>query len=217
MLRNAEDKETTETDGRKPSKQEVSPFFLQLLLFIVHHLKSHDIVEYVIFTLNGPCSFSSKHLLRFICPLSNVLIPLLLYHIFPPQQVPSAEVASVPEKTADSDETKATSEEKTGDETNRTKSPMTKAEPPAYPKESAFKQAELPSSHTSPKSEWCTIHALRNYSSAKAVLCMFNLLFLLSSADPCKEAEKSSEKGEAGSPLEKTEDKENKPGTQRVR
>ncbi|XP_038136795.1 chromodomain-helicase-DNA-binding protein 5 isoform X2 [Cyprinodon tularosa] len=117
LLRNTEDKETTETDGRKPSKQEV----------------------------------------------------------------PSAEVASVPEKAADSDETKATSEEKTGDETNRTKSPMTKAEPPAYPKESAFKQAELPSSHTSPKT------------------------------DPCKEAEKSSEKGEAGSPLEKTEDKENKP------
>lgn len=138
-------------------------------------------------------------------------------HLLPPQQAPCAELASVPEKAVDSDETKATSEEKTGDERNTTKSPMTKAEPPAYPKESAFKPAELPSSHTSPKSEWCMIHALRNYSSAKAVLCMFNLLFLISSADPCKEAEKSSEKGEAGSPREKTEDKENKPGTQCVR
>ncbi|XP_047204106.1 chromodomain-helicase-DNA-binding protein 5 isoform X2 [Girardinichthys multiradiatus] len=97
------------------------------------------------------------------------------------EQVLSAELASVPEKAGDSDETKATTEEKTGDERNRTKSPMTKAEPPVYPKESAFKQAELPSSHTSPKT------------------------------DPCKEAEKSSEKGEAGSPWEKTEDKENKP------
>ncbi|KAK5611279.1 choline dehydrogenase 5 [Crenichthys baileyi] len=118
LVRNAEDKETAETDGKKPCEHE---------------------------------------------------------------QVLSAELASVPEKAGDSDETKATTEEKTGDERNRTKSPMTKAEPPAYPKESAFKQAELPSSHTSPKT------------------------------DPCKEAEKSSEKGEAGSPREKTEDKENKP------
>ncbi|MEQ2300461.1 choline dehydrogenase 5, partial [Ameca splendens] len=118
LVRNAEDKETAETDGKKPCEHE---------------------------------------------------------------QVLSAELACVPEKAGDSDETKATTEEKTGDERNRTKSPMTKAEPPAYPKESAFKQAELPSSHTSPKTE------------------------------PCKEAEKSSEKGEAGSPREKTEDKENKP------
>ncbi|XP_043978565.1 chromodomain-helicase-DNA-binding protein 5 isoform X2 [Gambusia affinis] len=118
LVRNVEDKETTETDGKKLSEQE---------------------------------------------------------------QAPCAELASVPEKAVDSDETKATSEEKTGDERNTTKSPMTKAEPPAYPKESAFKPAELPSSHTSPKT------------------------------DPCKEAEKSSEKGEAGSPREKTEDKENKP------
>ncbi|XP_047204108.1 chromodomain-helicase-DNA-binding protein 5 isoform X4 [Girardinichthys multiradiatus] len=119
LVRNPEDKETAETDGKKPCEHE--------------------------------------------------------------QQVLSAELASVPEKAGDSDETKATTEEKTGDERNRTKSPMTKAEPPVYPKESAFKQAELPSSHTSPKT------------------------------DPCKEAEKSSEKGEAGSPWEKTEDKENKP------
>ncbi|XP_047204107.1 chromodomain-helicase-DNA-binding protein 5 isoform X3 [Girardinichthys multiradiatus] len=118
LVRNPEDKETAETDGKKPCEHE--------------------------------------------------------------QQVLSAELASVPEKAGDSDETKATTEEKTGDERNRTKSPMTKAEPPVYPKESAFKQAELPSSHTSPK-------------------------------NPCKEAEKSSEKGEAGSPWEKTEDKENKP------
>ncbi|XP_012736801.1 chromodomain-helicase-DNA-binding protein 5 isoform X3 [Fundulus heteroclitus] len=96
-------------------------------------------------------------------------------------QAPNEELASAPEKAGDSDETKATSKEKTGDERSRTKSPVTKAEPPAYPKESAFKQAELPSSHTSPKT------------------------------DPCKEAEKSSEKGEAGSPRERTEDKENKP------
>ncbi|KAM4582027.1 chromodomain-helicase-DNA-binding protein 5 isoform 2-T2 [Fundulus diaphanus] len=97
------------------------------------------------------------------------------------QDAPNEELASAPAKSGDSDETKATSKEKTGDERSRTKSPMTKAEPPSYPKESAFKQGELPSSHTSPKT------------------------------DPCKEAEKSSEKGEAGSPRERTEDKENKP------
>ncbi|KAM4582028.1 chromodomain-helicase-DNA-binding protein 5 isoform 3-T3 [Fundulus diaphanus] len=118
LVRNAEDKETTETEGKKLSEQD---------------------------------------------------------------QAPNEELASAPAKSGDSDETKATSKEKTGDERSRTKSPMTKAEPPSYPKESAFKQGELPSSHTSPKT------------------------------DPCKEAEKSSEKGEAGSPRERTEDKENKP------
>lgn len=37
-------------------------------------------------------------------------------------------------------------------------------------------------------------------------------LFLLFSVEPCKETEKSSEKGD-DSPPTKTEDKENKPGT----
>uniref|UniRef100_A0A3B5AWA7 Chromodomain helicase DNA binding protein 5 n=1 Tax=Stegastes partitus TaxID=144197 RepID=A0A3B5AWA7_9TELE len=56
-------------------------------------------------------------------------------------------------KAADSEESKASSEEKTGDERNRTESPSTKTEPSANPKDSALKQTELPSSHTSPKSE----------------------------------------------------------------
>ncbi|XP_037534895.1 chromodomain-helicase-DNA-binding protein 5 [Nematolebias whitei] len=97
------------------------------------------------------------------------------------QEASSAEPASAPEKAADSEESKASSEEKTEDERNRSKSPTAKAEPCAHSKESAFKPTELPSSHTSPKT------------------------------DPCKEAEKSSEKGDVGSPREKNEDKENKP------
>uniref|UniRef100_A0A669EFJ9 Chromodomain helicase DNA binding protein 5 n=1 Tax=Oreochromis niloticus TaxID=8128 RepID=A0A669EFJ9_ORENI len=48
------------------------------------------------------------------------------------------------------------------------------------------------------------------YSSAR--LCfVYSFFFLLSSVEPCKETEKSSEKGDTDSPLAKTEDKENKP------
>ncbi|GLD67263.1 chromodomain-helicase-DNA-binding protein 5 [Lates japonicus] len=97
------------------------------------------------------------------------------------QETSSAELASVPEKAADSEESKASSEEKTGDERDRTESPSTKTEPSANPKESTLKQTELSSSQTSPKME------------------------------PCKETEKSSDKGDTDSPLAKTEDKENKP------
>ncbi|XP_013871478.1 chromodomain-helicase-DNA-binding protein 5 [Austrofundulus limnaeus] len=86
-----------------------------------------------------------------------------------------------PASAPDSEESKASSEEKTEDERNRTKSPAAKAEPCAHPKEPTFKQTEPPSSHASPKT------------------------------DPCKEVEKPSEKGDAGSPREKSEDKENKP------
>uniref|UniRef100_A0A8C6PW52 Chromodomain-helicase-DNA-binding protein 5-like n=1 Tax=Nothobranchius furzeri TaxID=105023 RepID=A0A8C6PW52_NOTFU len=103
-----------------------------------------------------------------------------------------------------------TSEEKAGDERNKTKSPVTKAEPSAHPKESASKRTEAPSSHTSPKSERLHAPYAARLFTCKAVLCMRHLLFLLSSADPCKEAEKSSEKGDAVSPREKNEDKENK-------
>uniref|UniRef100_A0A3Q1GYF9 Chromodomain helicase DNA binding protein 5 n=1 Tax=Acanthochromis polyacanthus TaxID=80966 RepID=A0A3Q1GYF9_9TELE len=80
----------------------------------------------------------------------------------PPGQnkAPSAESTTVPEKAADSEESKASSEEKTGDERSRTESPCTKTEPSANPKDSAPKQTELPSSHTSPKSECCIIHVL---------------------------------------------------------
>nr|XP_015813897.2 chromodomain-helicase-DNA-binding protein 5 isoform X1 [Nothobranchius furzeri] len=97
------------------------------------------------------------------------------------EQTSCVEPPSLPEKVADSNDCKASSEEKAGDERNKTKSPVTKAEPSAHPKESASKRTEAPSSHTSPKT------------------------------DPCKEAEKSSEKGDAVSPREKNEDKENKP------
>ncbi|XP_030275520.1 chromodomain-helicase-DNA-binding protein 5 isoform X5 [Sparus aurata] len=97
------------------------------------------------------------------------------------QETSSAEPASVPEKAADSEESKAGSEEKTGDERDGTESPSAKAEPSANPKEPALKQTELPSSQTSPQTE------------------------------PCKETEKSSEKGDTESPQAKTEDKENKP------
>lgn len=42
---------------------------------------------------------------------------------------------------------------------------------------------------------------------------LFSLsLSLLSSVEPCKETEKSSDKGDTDSPQAKTEDKENKPG-----
>lgn len=43
---------------------------------------------------------------------------------------------------------------------------------------------------------------------------MFNLIYFIyfSTVEPCKETEKSSEKGDTDSPLAKTEDKENKPG-----
>nr|XP_015813899.2 chromodomain-helicase-DNA-binding protein 5 isoform X2 [Nothobranchius furzeri] len=99
----------------------------------------------------------------------------------PDQETSCVEPPSLPEKVADSNDCKASSEEKAGDERNKTKSPVTKAEPSAHPKESASKRTEAPSSHTSPKT------------------------------DPCKEAEKSSEKGDAVSPREKNEDKENKP------
>lgn len=97
------------------------------------------------------------------------------------QEASTVEPASAPEKATDSDENKGNSEEKTGDERNRTESPSTKTEPSANPKEPAFKQSEAQSTVTSPKME------------------------------PCKETEKSSEKGDTDSPLAKTEDKENKP------
>uniref|UniRef100_A0A671X2R0 Uncharacterized protein n=1 Tax=Sparus aurata TaxID=8175 RepID=A0A671X2R0_SPAAU len=54
----------------------------------------------------------------------------------------------------ESEESKAGSEEKTGDERDGTESPSAKAEPSANPKEPALKQTELPSSQTSPQSEW---------------------------------------------------------------
>ncbi|XP_029287263.1 chromodomain-helicase-DNA-binding protein 5 isoform X1 [Cottoperca gobio] len=98
-----------------------------------------------------------------------------------PRQSSSAEPASVPEKAADRDESKAGSEDKTGDERDRTESPSAKTETSSNSKESAVKPSELSSSQTSPKME------------------------------PCKETEKSSEKGDTDSPLAKTEDKENKP------
>ncbi|CAG5978292.1 unnamed protein product [Menidia menidia] len=95
------------------------------------------------------------------------------------QEASNADPASAPEKTADSEESKVSSEEKSGEEKSRTESPSAKAEgPSANPKESAFKLAETPSSQTSPK------------------------------MDRCKETEKSSEKGDAGSSLDKNEDKE---------
>ncbi|KAG7226721.1 hypothetical protein INR49_014069 [Caranx melampygus] len=97
------------------------------------------------------------------------------------QETSSVEPTSAPEKGADSDESKASSEDKTGDERDRTESPSTKTEPSANPKESALKQTELSSSQTSPKME------------------------------PCKETEKTSDKGDTDSPQAKTEDKENKP------
>lgn len=128
------------------------------------------------------------------------------------QRASSAEPASVPEKAADGEESKASSEEKTEDERNRTKSPAAKAEPCPHPKEPAFKQTEPPSSLASPKSECLRDSPL----VCEAAFRTLNLFFLLSSADPCKEAEKPSEKGDAGSPREKSEDKENKPGTRRT-
>lgn len=93
-------------------------------------------------------------------------------------QASSAEPASAPEKTADNEESKASSEEKTEDERNRTESPSTKSEPSANSKESTFKQAELPSSHTSPKSEWATVLCCRFYSSASLFPVYLIFLFL---------------------------------------
>uniref|UniRef100_A0AAQ5X1P8 DNA helicase n=1 Tax=Amphiprion ocellaris TaxID=80972 RepID=A0AAQ5X1P8_AMPOC len=53
-----------------------------------------------------------------------------------------AESTTVPEKAADSEESKVSSEEKTGDERSRTESPATKTEPSANPKDSALKQTD---------------------------------------------------------------------------
>ncbi|XP_061582952.1 chromodomain-helicase-DNA-binding protein 5 [Cololabis saira] len=94
----------------------------------------------------------------------------------------SAEPTSAPERAADGEEGKAGPEDKAADEKSRTESPSCKNDPSVNSKESAFKQAELLSGHTPPK------------------------------MDHCKETEKSSDRRDAaGSPLEKAEDKENKP------
>ncbi|KAK7913431.1 hypothetical protein WMY93_013642 [Mugilogobius chulae] len=98
------------------------------------------------------------------------------------QETPSSETApaAVPEKSADSEEAKTGPEEKAGDERDPAQSPCAKTESSASLKESCLKQTELSSSQTSPK------------------------------VDAGKETEKTVEKGEAYSPLAKSEDKENK-------
>jgi len=85
------------------------------------------------------------------------------------------------------------------------------AEPSANSKESALKLTEQSSSHTSPKSPWCTKEFCKRRTFCNRV---FLVVVLLSTADACKETESSSEKGDAESPLAKMDDKENKPGAQ---
>ncbi|XP_068172229.1 chromodomain-helicase-DNA-binding protein 5 [Antennarius striatus] len=65
----------------------------------------------------------------------------------------NAEPASVPEKVADTEVSKAPSEEKPGDERDTTESSSTKTELPATPKESTLKQRELPFRQNSPNVE----------------------------------------------------------------
>uniref|UniRef100_A0A672JA51 Uncharacterized protein n=1 Tax=Salarias fasciatus TaxID=181472 RepID=A0A672JA51_SALFA len=77
-------------------------------------------------------------------PVPSGLCTQLSFHLRPQKMLGRA---------ADSEESKASSEEKTGDERRRAESPSTKTEPSAVPKEAAFKQAEPPSTHPSPKSE----------------------------------------------------------------
>lgn len=120
----------------------------------------------------------------------------------------------MPEKAADSEESKGGSEERTGDERNRTESPCAKTEPSANPKELALKQSELSSSQNSPRSERRSRPVLPCVSLVTFFLTFIRLfLRLLPAVEPCKETGKSSEKGHTDSPLAKSEDKENKPGT----
>lgn len=151
----AEDKETTEQDSKKLSDQEVSPIFL----FTAHHFPSVLLLSKLHYTLpRTHClitasSVKLKHLQTSVFALLQLSGFSSCYHCrFFPWQAFSAEPASAPVKAADSEECKASSEEKSGGERDRTESPSTKTEPSAT-KESTLKQAELSCSQTSPKSE----------------------------------------------------------------
>uniref|UniRef100_A0A8C6SP78 CHD C-terminal 2 domain-containing protein n=1 Tax=Neogobius melanostomus TaxID=47308 RepID=A0A8C6SP78_9GOBI len=73
-----------------------------------------------------------------------------------PQQTASLEMApaAAPEKSADSEEARAGSEEKLGDERDPAQPPCAKTESSASLKESCLKQTELSSSQISPKGEY---------------------------------------------------------------
>lgn len=106
------------------------------------------------------------HLLQQPCSLVLLVFLLLLLSSFSltcclfafPQKTPSADPASAPERTADSDESKAGCEEKTREERSRTASPSSKTESSANQRESALKPTEPPSAQNSPKSEYSHVH-----------------------------------------------------------
>uniref|UniRef100_A0A3Q0S0U4 Chromodomain helicase DNA binding protein 5 n=1 Tax=Amphilophus citrinellus TaxID=61819 RepID=A0A3Q0S0U4_AMPCI len=103
-----------------------------------------------------PIGMELKKLNESVSSDPNTPVPASPVATQPSTPIPQGLVgpASVPEKATDSDENKGSSEEKPGDERNRTESPSTKTEPSANPKEPSFKQSDLQSTHTSPKSEY---------------------------------------------------------------
>lgn len=92
---------------------------------------------------------SSSHLTTLVVVLSAPCPPSLLV----PQLASGAETGGAPEKTADSKESKAGAEEKTGDERDTGESPFKRADSSVNPKDSHLDPAELSSSQSSPKSE----------------------------------------------------------------
>ena len=190
----AEDKETTEQDNKKLTEQEVSPFYSATihhfhsapLYFLVHLLSVHHTLTALIAPSSEDASVKLGHLLTRLSALYQlssfssgcpVCYPPPL-----PRQTSSAEPASVPEKAADSEDSKAGSEEKTGDERDGTESPSAKAEPSANPKEPTLKQTELPSSQTSPKSEWSLNLGLQILISPRGLYCIkLESLFVINS------------------------------------
>lgn len=120
------------------------------------------------------------HLLQQLCSLVLLAFLLLLLSSFSltcclfafPQKTPSADPASAPERTADSDESKAGCEEKTREERSRTASPSSKTESAANQRESALKPTEPPSAQNSPKSEYSHVKhpPPRGRSSIKVIV-----------------------------------------------
>lgn len=191
LVGTAEDKETPEQESRKPPEQEVGPFppcpltaaFVStsfLLSCMSSHASSH--LEPPLITLKGLCCQTWTPFSTTFSPSTSsstsfcFLLPSHTRCLFPsPQKTPSADPVSTPERTADSDESKAGSEDKTREERSRTASPSSKTEPAANQRESALKPTELSSAQNSPKSECCkdrrdVSHPPRGRSSTKAVV-----------------------------------------------
>lgn len=153
-----------------------------LLSCVSSHASSH--LQPPLIILKGLCCQTWTPFSNNLFSLSSSSCFLLPPHtrcLFPfPQKTPSADPASAPERTADSDEGKAGSEDKTREDRSRTASPSSKTEPAANQRESALKQTELSSAQNSPKSEcckdrWAVSHHPRQYTPLLRPLSLFHV------------------------------------------